>query len=52
MLFEQIDTVNDFGLVDRSHQDDVWKEAYKKSRIIDKDLIIKEYIDTVTAYLT
>jgi uncharacterized phage-associated protein len=44
-LFKQIDSVSDFGLVDRSHQDDVWKNAYKNGTTIDKELIIGEYIE-------
>jgi uncharacterized phage-associated protein len=44
-LFKQIDSVSDFGLVDRSHQDDVWKNAFKTSAKMEKDMIIGEYIE-------
>ncbi|MGV7114647.1 Panacea domain-containing protein [Paenibacillus kyungheensis] len=46
-LFEQINSVSDFTLVDRSHQDDVWKEAYKKgqSTPMDHEAIIAEYVE-------
>jgi uncharacterized phage-associated protein len=44
-LFEQIDSVSDFALVDRSHEDNVWKEAFKTDSIMDNDEIIKEYIE-------
>ncbi|WP_340018375.1 type II toxin-antitoxin system antitoxin SocA domain-containing protein [Paenibacillus sp. FSL H3-0457] len=44
-LFEQIDSVSDFKLVDRSHQDEAWKSAYKKgqSTPMNNELIIQEY---------
>jgi uncharacterized phage-associated protein len=42
-LFEQINSVSDFGLVDRSHEDEVWKEAYSKGTSINKDDLIEEY---------
>lgn len=46
-LFDQIDSVSDFKLVDRSHEDQAWKDAYRKgqSTAMDNDLIIKEYVD-------
>lgn len=44
-LFEQIDAVSDFKLVDRSHQDEAWKRAYEKgqSTVMDNEEIIREY---------
>ncbi|MNW48900.1 hypothetical protein D3C74_262900 [compost metagenome] len=44
-MFEQIDSVSDFKLVDRSHQDEAWKNAYAKgqSTPMDNEEIIKEY---------
>lgn len=44
-LFSQIDSVSDFKLVDRSHQDDSWKEAYcqGQSTLMDNEQIIQEY---------
>ena len=36
-MIAQIDPINDFGLVARSHQDSAWKKAYKG--IIDKDIL-------------
>ncbi|WP_431785765.1 Panacea domain-containing protein [Paenibacillus lactis] len=44
-LFMQIDSVSDFKLVDRSHQDDSWKEAYSQgqSTLMDNEQIIQEY---------
>lgn len=44
-LFNQINKVSDFSLVDRSHEDDSWIEAYNRgqSSLIDNDKIISEY---------
>ncbi|WNF35221.1 DUF4065 domain-containing protein [Bacillaceae bacterium IKA-2] len=43
-LFEQIDSVSDFSLVERSHNDDAWKIAYDtEEALIDHSIIIKEY---------
>lgn len=44
-LFEQINSVSDFSLVDRSHEDLVWKAAYDKgkSTVMDNEAIIREY---------
>lgn len=44
-LFRQLDSVSDFALVDRSHMDDAWKEAYKSDAIMDKESLIKEYAE-------
>lgn len=46
-LFEQINAVSDFKLVDRSHEDDVWKRAYEpgKSNVMDNEEIITEYVE-------
>jgi uncharacterized phage-associated protein len=44
-MFSQIDAVTDFDLVNRSHEDDSWKDAYEegKSNPMDKEQIINEY---------
>ncbi|GIP60597.1 Panacea domain-containing protein [Paenibacillus woosongensis] len=44
-LFEQIDSVSDFKLVDRSHQDVAWKNAHAKgqSTEMNNEEIILEY---------
>lgn len=44
-LFSQINSVSDFSLVDRSHEDEAWKVAYEfgGSTPIENELIIKEY---------
>lgn len=44
-LFAQIDSVSDFQLVERSHQDNAWKQAYlvAQSTEIDSDFLINEY---------
>ncbi|RPK28790.1 Panacea domain-containing protein [Paenibacillus xylanexedens] len=44
-LFSQIDSVSDFQLVERSHQDNAWKNAYQvaQSTEIDNDYLINEY---------
>jgi uncharacterized phage-associated protein len=43
-MFEQINSVSDFGLVDRSHEDKVWQNAYKtEGKIMNHDEIIEEY---------
>ncbi len=46
-MFEQIDGVTDFKLVDRSHRDDAWQRAYavEQSTEMDKEAIIQEYIE-------
>lgn len=46
-MFEQFDAVSDFKLVDRSHQDLAWQNAYKKgqSSVMDNEEIIREYRD-------
>jgi uncharacterized phage-associated protein len=44
-LFSQINQVSDFKLVDRSHEDNSWREAFKQgqSTIMDNDSIVNEY---------
>lgn len=50
-LISQINPVNDFGLVTRSHQDKAWQSAYKEgklhSKIKEEDIIrdYKEYVE-------
>ncbi|WP_157456217.1 Panacea domain-containing protein [Carnobacterium maltaromaticum] len=47
-LFMQIDEISDFGLVDRTHQDDSWKDAYatgSKTAPIDNEKLVKEYLE-------
>lgn len=45
-LIKQTNEINDFGLVERTHQDKVWSDNYKEGQrhiSIDSDSIIKEY---------
>ena len=45
-LFNQIDSVSDFSLVERSHQDDIWERNYNTNlnkKIMDNFEIIIEY---------
>lgn len=44
-MFEQINSLSDFTLVDRSHEDKSWSDAYSKgkSTIIENKNIIQEY---------
>ncbi|MFB4260537.1 Panacea domain-containing protein [Shouchella clausii] len=45
-LFEQIDAVSDFSLVERSHQDNSWKSCYREDstqNLMCNDKIIEEY---------
>ncbi|NIK12886.1 Panacea domain-containing protein [Alkalibacillus almallahensis] len=45
-LFGQIKEISDFSLVDRSHEDEAWRDPYKeqgKSAPMDNNKIIKEY---------
>jgi uncharacterized phage-associated protein len=46
-IFEQVGSVSDFKLVDRSHRDDAWQNAYNigQSTEMDKEEIIQEYIE-------
>ncbi|UJF27461.1 Panacea domain-containing protein [Planococcus sp. 107-1] len=44
-LFNQLDSVSDFALVDRSHMDDSWKTAYQKGEVMNKDFLLKEYTE-------
>lgn len=49
-MLDQIDPVNDFGLVARSHEDSAWKKAYKPDQRhckMDQNEIIKDYIGYV-----
>lgn len=46
-IFNQINSVSDFSLVDRSHEDEAWKKAYDngngRSTGIDNELLVTEY---------
>jgi len=44
-LLGQINAVNDFGLINRCHEDNCWKQAYENGResYMDLDAIRKEY---------
>lgn len=45
-LISQINPVNDFGLVARSHQDKAWRSAYKEGQLHSKmkeEDIIRDY---------
>ena len=46
-LFEDINSVSDFKLVDRSHQDEAWREAYAQgqSTPMNHQRIIEEYAE-------
>ncbi|ADH03105.1 gp24 [Brochothrix phage BL3] len=47
-LIVQTNAINDFGLVDRTHQDDAWRERYVEGEIhikMDADEIIDEYLE-------
>ncbi|MCJ1996648.1 hypothetical protein GYN67_08085 [Lactococcus piscium] len=47
-LFEQLMSVGDFGLVERSHMDDCWKLEYVEGRQhikMDSNDIIREYVE-------
>lgn len=49
-LISQIDHVNDFGLVKRSHQDTAWKNAFKEGQFhskMDNQEIKRDYIEYV-----
>ena len=41
--------ISDFGLVERSHEDEEWKNKITQQEIMNNDLIIKEYIGLVNA---
>ncbi|WP_125583627.1 type II toxin-antitoxin system antitoxin SocA domain-containing protein [Levilactobacillus cerevisiae] len=48
-LINQIDDINDFGLVERSHQDQAWKDAFARSnehdhQPIDAAAIKEDYV--------
>lgn len=45
-LFEQINSVSDFSLVDRSHEDEAWIDAYNSgatTKIMNNNDLIEEY---------
>lgn len=47
-LFMQIDAISDFGLVDRTHQDEAWKSVYDPERQtaeINNEELVKEYLE-------
>lgn len=47
-MLDQVNDVNDFGLVQRSHQDSAWKNAYKEgvqSRKMNSQNIKEDYIN-------
>ncbi|WP_338126421.1 type II toxin-antitoxin system antitoxin SocA domain-containing protein [Secundilactobacillus kimchicus] len=49
-LLSQINNVDDFGLVERSHEDNAWKHAYKESEKhchMDNEEIKKDYVNYV-----
>lgn len=49
-LLAQINKVNDFGLVERSHQDSAWRNAYKEGQRhckMDADEIKRDYVNYV-----
>ena len=43
-LLDQINDINDFGLVQRTHQDQAWKEAYAAHRHMNPEMIKADYI--------
>ena len=47
-LFDEVINTSDFSLVDRSHEDKVWQNAYSIGRNIEmpEDEIVKEYSTT------
>jgi orf24 len=49
-LFSQINQASDFSLVDRSHSDKAWEDAFNegKSTIMNKESIINEYKNKFT----
>lgn len=46
-LIRNTSEVSDFGLVERSHEDEEWQEKVKKQETMDNDNIIKEYKEVV-----
>ena len=45
-IVSQAKQIDDFSLVERTHQDESWREVYKEGQNhipMDKDAIIKEY---------
>lgn len=49
LVCKQLDQMGDFSLVERSHEDEAWKDAYAKgaSTLMDKDDIINGYKSAV-----
>lgn len=47
-LFDEVINTSDFSLVDRSHEDKVWQNAYSRGRNIEmpEDEIVEEYLTT------
>lgn len=43
-IIKQTDEMGDFSLVERTHEDIAWKDAYDKGVNIDKNKIIEEYV--------
>ncbi|WP_179124076.1 Panacea domain-containing protein [Marinococcus halophilus] len=44
-MFEEINSVSDFTLVDKSHEDQAWYKAFKNNQdVIDNDYLIREYV--------
>lgn len=43
-LLEQINSVNDFGLVQRTHQDKAWKVAYARQQQMSPEMIKADYL--------
>lgn len=46
-LLSQFESVGDFGLVERSHQDKAWIDAYEKgyNQTIDNNFLVNEYVE-------
>ncbi|HEO7348357.1 TPA: hypothetical protein VBE95_002030, partial [Streptococcus agalactiae] len=47
-IVEQTNQIDDFSLVDRTHQDNVWLDVYKEGEShipMENEKIIQEYID-------
>lgn len=47
-ILDQLDKIGDFGLVERSHMDESWKNVYKEGEHdipMSNSCIIKEYVD-------
>src|SRR5699024_6152250 len=47
-IISQTDKIDDFGLVDRTHQDDSWFDVYEEGQSyidMDNEMIILEYLE-------